>query len=441
MKFLRIFLFLLSCCSVTAQRGFRFPDGDARRISIPFQFVNNLIVVPVEVNGVELNFLLDTGVDETILFSLDDQEVAFNNVQKVKLKGLGSQDAIEGLKSSNNILKFQNTLTDWNHDVYIVLDESFNVSSNIGIPVNGILGYHFFEDNLVEINYEAKRITVYPEGKKVRKKLAKNFKMFDISIEKSKPYLVAKAGLTDSAFDAKLLIDTGSSDAIWLFSSKSAKIKVPERNFDDYLGRGFSGEIFGKRARMGHFSIGTFHFHEPIASFPDSTSIRNINMVKGRVGSVGGEILKRFTVVFDYKNRKLYLKSNGSLHQPFHYNMSGMEVHHVGVTWVRETVKMASVYSDNQYSVDGDKLREEFTYKVVLKPVYAVSNLRDGSPAAVAGIQKNDEIVAINNKPGHHYSLQEILSLMKSEDGREITIDVKRAGVIKQYRFNLKAML
>jgi hypothetical protein len=48
---------------------------------------------------------LDTGVDETILFSLEDKkEVRFFNTERILLKGLGSQEAVEGLKSTNNLL-------------------------------------------------------------------------------------------------------------------------------------------------------------------------------------------------------------------------------------------------------------------------------------------------------------------------------------------------
>ena len=42
------------------------------------------------------------------------------------------------------------------HMFYIVLDPEFNLSSHIGIPVNGIIGFQFFRDNLVEINYRKK---------------------------------------------------------------------------------------------------------------------------------------------------------------------------------------------------------------------------------------------------------------------------------------------
>ena len=73
--------------------------------------------------------------------------------------------------------------------LYIILDQDFNLSSHIGIPVNGIIGYKFFRNNLVEINYQKKRVIVYKDNDKNKKKLEKKFKAIPITIEKSKPYL------------------------------------------------------------------------------------------------------------------------------------------------------------------------------------------------------------------------------------------------------------
>ena len=99
----------------------------------------------------------------------------------------------------------------------------------------------------------------------------------------------------------KLLIDIGNSDALWLFQDINKEIQVPQNNFDDYLGKGFSGDIFGKRTRISKFSIDKFEFDNPIIVMPEANSFKSVNMVTNRVGSIGGEILKRFTVLFDYK--------------------------------------------------------------------------------------------------------------------------------------------
>ena len=165
------FLFFLTCLlPALAQEGFLF-DKNVEKVVIPFKFINNLIFIPIKVNGVELNFLLDSGVEETILFSMEDKkEVSFFNVEKISLRGLGSEASIEGLKSANNMLEIRE-LKSKDHLLYIVLDQSFNLSSHIGIPVNGIIGYNLFKTNLVEINYEKKKVIIYKDIEKNRKKI------------------------------------------------------------------------------------------------------------------------------------------------------------------------------------------------------------------------------------------------------------------------------
>ena len=129
-----LFFGLLTSLSVVAQGDFLI-EKHSNKVTIPFKLINNLIFIPIKVNGIELNFLLDSGVEETILFSMEEkQEVSFNNIQKIKLRGLGSEAEIEGLKSTNNVLETHG-LKSGNHLVYIILDQSFNLSSQIGIPL------------------------------------------------------------------------------------------------------------------------------------------------------------------------------------------------------------------------------------------------------------------------------------------------------------------
>src|SRR6476620_4744543 len=99
------YFFLFTVPSVFCQSEFRMEDHK-KKVTIPFKFINNLIFIPINVNGEELTFLLDTGVEETILFSLDDKEqIEFFHVEKIKLKGLGSNDAVDAYKSSKNKLE------------------------------------------------------------------------------------------------------------------------------------------------------------------------------------------------------------------------------------------------------------------------------------------------------------------------------------------------
>ena len=160
MKSFRILLltFLFSF-SVFAQNGFQFENGKSK-ITLSFELVNNLIIIPLKVNGVRLNFLLDTGVSQTLIFSLDDANaVSFTQSQSVKMKGFGNKDDFIAFKCKDNVVALKN-YCDKNHTIYLVLDQEINISSQVGITVNGIIGYHFFKNNLVKINYGSKKITI-----------------------------------------------------------------------------------------------------------------------------------------------------------------------------------------------------------------------------------------------------------------------------------------
>ena len=428
------FLFIYGLPTL-GQEGFIF-QKNVDKVEIPFKLINNLIFIPIKVNGIELNFLLDSGVDETLLFSMDDKkEVSFFNVEKVTLRGLGSEASIEGLKSQNNTLEVPG-LKSTGHLLYIILDQTFNLSSHMGIPVNGIIGYHFLKNNLVEINYEKKRITIYDEENKIRKKIEKKFQEIPITIEKLKPYIRGSVIMDTAEIPVKLLVDIGNSDAVWLFQNASELIKVPEKNFEDYLGKGFSGDIEGRRAQIRKFTMSKFEFQDPVVAFPDTISIRNVKMVQDRAGSVGAEVLRRFTVAFDYPNRKMYLKKNGHFNDPFSYNKSGIELQHYGLQWVQETVRLETVPLS-----EGTNLMNNFKYKFELKPVYLIANVRKNSTAALSGIQKDDILVSINGVPAYKYSLEKINSLLKSEEERWITLEVERKGEFIKFKFQLLNVL
>lgn len=436
------FLLLISIMPVFAQDSFVFDKG-IEKVTVPVVLINNLVFIPIKVNGVELNFLLDTGVEETILFSLEDNpSVNFYNTEKITLRGLGSEEAIEGLKTTNNILEL-NGLTSHHQLIYVILDQSFNLSSQIGIPVNGIIGYQFFKDNLVRVDYASKKVTIYKNDEEKIKKIEKKFSATAIKIEKSKPYLIGNVVMDKTGVDVKLLIDIGNSDSIWLFQNLSEQIKVPVKNFEDFLGKGFSGDIEGKRARISEFSFDKYDFKTPIVAFPDSSSIKSVRMVQNRVGSVGGEILKRFSVIFDYKNEKLYLKKNSYFNEPFTYNKSGIEIQHNGLQWVQETVKMETVPLSGAVTFDsgGKNITNDFKYKFQLKPIYEIANIRKKSPAANSGLQVGDIIISINKSPAYRYSLQKLNEMFKSDEDKWIYLEVERKNQILKFAFQLQDIL
>ncbi|SHF41767.1 aspartyl protease family protein [Chryseobacterium sp. OV279] len=418
---------------LSAQNSFELIN--TKKVVIPFKLINNLIFIPINVNGAELTFMLDTGVAETILFSLDNKEVKLENIEKIKFSGLGGNVSIDGFKSDRNIAKIGDHLINSTMLLYIVIDEEFNISSHIGIPVNGVIGSHFFKNHPISIDYVSKKITVYQDTDVLKRKIRK-FTELPMTIEKDKPYINADVEMTNEKKSSKLLIDLGNSDAIWLFPTLIKDFVYNRPNIDDYLGRGFNGDIYGKRSRIHNFYLGDFKFEMPLTAMPDEYSIQHVNLVADRKGSVGGEIIRRFTTIFDYPAGKIYLKRNKNFDDPFHFNMSGLDFKQDGLEWHEDRVKIEPKKiseANNEILAYGS-----FQYKFTLKPIFSIAGIRKDSPGFKAGLKKDDRVLVINGSRTSEMTMEKIMELMKSEDGRNITMVVQRKNMELTFNFVLE---
>ncbi|NJW55757.1 aspartyl protease family protein, partial [Salinimicrobium oceani] len=95
---------------------------------IKFDLVNNLIIVPVELNDLQLSFLVDKGVKTTVLLNLDEEDTTeLNPSEKIQLRGLGGEDLIQAFRSRDNQLKIgkirNEALT-----VFVIYDDNINFS-------------------------------------------------------------------------------------------------------------------------------------------------------------------------------------------------------------------------------------------------------------------------------------------------------------------------
>ncbi|AZA79744.1 PDZ domain-containing protein [Chryseobacterium sp. G0186] len=427
-----LLLGLFLCIFAHAQNSFELIN--TKKAVIPFQFINNLIFIPINVNGAELTFLLDTGVAETILFSLENKDLKLGNVEKIKFSGLGGSLSIDGLKSDRNTGRIGNAIVNTSMSLYVIIDEEFNISSHVGIPVNGVIGYHFFKNHPIFIDYTAKKLTIYENTDLLEKKLRK-FEEMPITIERDKPYLYAGVEMTNEKKDSKLLIDLGNSDAIWLFPTLIKNFVYNRPNIDDFLGRGFNGDIYGKRSRIHNFYLGDFKFEKPLTAMPDEFSIQHVTLVENRKGSIGGEIMRRFTVVFDYPNKKLYLKKNRNFNDPFHFNMSGLDFKQDGLEWKQDRV---AIETQNLATMGAEGYKNSFQYKFSLKPIFSIAGVRKDSPAYEAGLKKDDRVISINGNKSSDMTLEKIIELMKSDEGRNITMVVQRKNEKLTIRFTLE---
>ena len=438
-KYLHIIalLLLLIPISISAQ-GFRLPPGQKSQ-KINFELISNLIVIPLEINGAELTFVLDSGVSKPILFNLSDQDsLQINNVSEVTIRGLGDGEPMKALSSTGNRFSLGKA-KNFNQDLYVVLDKEINFSTSLGIPVHGILGYELFRDFVVEINYGAQHLKLH--NKELYNDLPKKrSQTLPLSVEKRKAYVEGTVLMKDSEnVPVKLLVDTGSGDALWLFHAPEKGIEIPEKNYEDYLGRGLSGDIFGKRTKVNGVRIGTFELKDAKAAFPYQESFGFIESLGDRNGSVGGEILKRFNIIFDYSRGKVTLTKNGSFRDPFHYNLAGIDLQHNGLRYIAESIANSSgVVRDDGSAFGNVQILLENKTRLSLVPEIVVSGIRAGSPAAEAGLQEGDVILAVNGKSIHRYKLQEILKMLNEKEGKRIKVLIERYNQDMLFTFVLK---
>jgi len=419
---------------MNAQNSFEVQN--AQKTVIPFKLINNLIFIPININGVELTFLLDTGIAETSIFSLENKELKLANLEKIRLSGLGGNASIDAFRSDNNIARIGKDYVNYTSTLYIITDQDFNISSHIGIPVNGIIGYHFFKDHPVIIDYASKKITIYNDENLFKRKV-KKFDVLDITVEKNKPYIVADVEMTNEKKDSKLLIDLGNSDAIWLFPTLIKNFVYNRPNIDDFLGRGFNGDIYGKRSRIHNFYLGDFKFEKPLTAMPDEYSIQHVNMVENRKGSIGGDIMRRFTVAFDYTNQKLYLRKNKNFNDSFHFNMSGLDFRQDGLEWSKDIVSLPTKNRDNSNG-GVEVINNNLQYNFVLKPIFAIAGVRKDSPAYKAGLKKDDKLISINGKKTVDMTMEKIMEMMKSEEGKTINMQIERNNKEMNLSFDLE---
>jgi hypothetical protein len=423
-----------------AKEGFVVTSQE--KVVIPFQFINNIIVIPVIVNGVELHFMLDSGLGETLLFSLENKEVNFNNVEKISFNGLGGEKSVEGLLSTNNKISIAGNFIDTSHKIYIITDEDFNISAHLGVPVNGIMGYDFFKNYPVEINYIQHRMYIYTGLEQVKN--IEKHESLPITIEKKKPYIQATLHIKGKDIPAKMLLDLGNSDAVWIFPKTIEGLNYRGAQFEDYLGRGFNGDVKGRRGRIHSVTLGKYTLHKPITAFPDQKSLQSISLTENRAGSIGTEIISRFNVIMDYPGNRFYFKKNKYFNYPFKYNMSGLNIKHDGVQWAQTLVKMEvegpykTKANSAQKGTEVFASSSQFQYKFELKPAYTITGVRKGSPGDVAGLQEGDQVISVKNIPTSELSLDHIFQILSLKEDKVINVEVMRDSVLLRKQVILK---
>jgi predicted aspartyl protease len=402
--FAAVVFFMLSFLPASTcgqQMGFYF-EKSRKRASIPFELHNNLIVISAWLNGAHpLNFILDTGVRPTIL--LDNSfadSIGMTYQREVELFGVGNNPSVKALVSAGVSLSLRQVGSS-NLSVLVLEENLMELERHLGAKIDGILGYDFFRRFVVKINYQKMRIDLFePHDFQP----PSNFDMIDLELVESKPFvnLMIHQDST-SRIMANLLVDTGASHALILNPASHAQIVLPEDFIVSNLGRSISGELSGKLGRVDQMTIGSYDLPDVIASYIEGSDVNGVQeTVKN--GSIGGELLLRFTVIIDYYHKKIYIRPNRAFQQPFEYNMSGLE-----------------------FIASGENLNR-----------FVINNIRAGSAADQVGFKAGDVLVVLNDIPAKKLSLSRIYSELSLKAGKQVTLTVIRDGAYISRSFRLK---
>lgn len=398
MLLIRNTFFLLFFCM-----GFSLADAqvpgfymtkEARKVRIPFIDSNSLVIIPISVNGgPPVNFLFDTGVKSNIFFSRTvADELGLQYTRKLNLVGADGQTVLSASVSPNN--HFDLGDVEGIYQAALVLDEDFlELEKVIGIPIYGVIGYEFFKNNPIKIDYDNASLTFYRSS--ALKWRPFGFRKMPMELIGSKPYInTTIRQIQGPQIPAKLLIDTGANHGLLLNRETAENIVLPPLTLETELGRSLGGDLYGLVGRIRRLDMQGLRFRSVVTSYPDETEFSGIILETGRQGSLGSELLNRIKIILDYPRERFMFKKGAKFSEEFRYDMSGL------------MVRVSSAEDKRFY----------------------VSQVREDSPADKQGVQLYDEIIAINKVPSFFWELTDITELLRSSEGRVITLDILRGA-------------
>jgi C-terminal processing protease CtpA/Prc len=124
--------------------------------------------------------------------------------------------------------------------------------------------------------------------------------------------------------------------------------------------------------------------------------------------------------------------------------MSGLTLEHGGMVVVKDIQKVRNqtLGTDQSFETNGAvKVPVNPVYSFFLTPSIIIAEVRENSPAAIAGLLKGDEILTVNGKPSYKYQLYELTNMFYSKEGRKINMEIEREEKIFNVIFNLEKVL
>ncbi len=282
--------------------------SDASSAPIHFQLADGLIYVQASLNGsMPLWMMLDTGSSVTVF----DESVS----KALGIRFVGEGNAYGPGQGSAQMLTFASHTTLFfggeelgDQTVATLPLEWF--SREVGRRTDGFLGSNIFRNYVVEIDYANRVLRLHNPASYAYsgsgQRLPLQFIWDDIPTVRAE--VVTQDG---TAITGVFLVDSGATTAVWLtkafteahpeFLSEHETIEVP-----NVVAVG--GELSARLGRLSAVRLGGFLVSMPLTQFSQNTS--GIFATPDITGTIGAQILRRFTVIFDYAHREMILEPN-----------------------------------------------------------------------------------------------------------------------------------
>jgi Aspartyl protease len=274
-----------------------FSSPDHRAV-IPFELHQNLIFFQLQISGSKepLWFSLDTGSGSEYLDSGTAQRLGLHTSGSGTVQGAGAGDVPVSFMES---VTFELPgLTSGGHHV-----NTTDLSGLEGHHMDGLLGYDFIRHYVITLDYAAGKMTIAEPS---AFSYAGSGAVFPIKFRGGWPYIegtVAVEGVKPES--GEFLVDSGSGDAV--DDPAIRNTTAPVRKVTTGVGLGAPGD--GIIGRASYLQLGSFRLVGPTAACCSSNP--------DHIRMIGGEVLRRFTVILDYTRNRIILEPNSHFNEPF----------------------------------------------------------------------------------------------------------------------------
>ena len=285
-----------------------FTSGD-KALGIPIEIENHLIVMKVRVNNSQpLRFLFDTGASISMLSQKRATELGLKSSGKATGEATGGRittSIVKGVSLSVTGAKVSNQLL-----------ATMDFPSIPGFEFDGIIGYHFISQFVVEIDYEKKLMNLY-SPRTYRYAGKGEFIPLDLNGRKTPLVRATISPEGRAPVELKFELDTGSDGTVLINSPAVKKYDLLSAMPQGVQSkaRGAGGEQDRVLGPVKAIQLGSFVFNKaPVALSLDT---QGGGALTENDGALGGEILRRFKVIIDYSRQRMILERNGSFSEAY----------------------------------------------------------------------------------------------------------------------------